>query len=188
MKIVGKILHIAFIIFLIWQSIQLASKIIVIDYSGSFQSLIIDAILLNIFITGIFTIVYSFSIYKILPKSYYEIKNVRQLNYLNKLFKIELFRSFLRLTIWTKKNNKNYFFNGTRKGFPEFEENTKKSEFGHFLPFIIILLIVIYMAIYNAWEKALLILVFDFIFNFYPFILQRFIRMRLARVKNNTST
>jgi len=163
-------------------------KIIYNDESDSFPYIIVNAIFLNLFITGIFTIVYSFPIYRILPESYYKIKNDRHLNYLNRLLKIELFRSFLRLIIWTKKNNRNYFFNGTRKGFKEFEENTKKSEFGHFIPFILIISITIYIGIFNDWKKALLILIIDFAFNFYPFILQRFIRMRLTRVKNNTST
>jgi len=188
MKIIWKILHIAFIIFLIWQSIQLFNKIIYNDESDSFPNIIVNAILLNLFITGIFTIVYSFPIYKILPESYYKIKNATFLNYLNTLIKIELFRSLLRSIIWTKKNNKNYFFNGTRRGFKEFEENTKKSEFGHFIPFILILSITIYIGIFNNWKKALLILIIDFVFNFYPFILQRFTRMRLTRLKKNTST
>ena len=141
--------------------------------------------MINLFITGIFTIVYSFPIYKMLPESYFKIKNPKQLMFLNKLIKIEIFRILLVSTIWSKQNNKKHFFNGTRKGFIEFEENTRKSEFGHFVPFILIIFMTIYVGIFNDLNKAIWIFLINIPFNFYPFILQRFHRMRLNRLKFN---
>ena len=175
-------MHSIFAVFLIWQSIQLFDRIIFSSKSGSFPDLIVNAVLINLFITGIFTIVYSFPIYKILPEPYYKIRHPKQLVFLNKLFKIEIFRTLLRSTIWSKQSNKKHFFNGTRNGFIIFEENTRKSEFGHFVPFIIIIFMTIYVGIFNDLNKAIWILLINILFNFYPFILQRFHRMRLDRI------
>lgn len=182
-KVFGKTMHSIFAVFLIWQSIQLFDRIVSNSKSGSFPDLIVNAILINLFITGIFTIVYSFPIYKILPESYFKITNPKQLIFLNKLFKIEIFRTLLRSTIWNKQNNKKHFFNGTRNGFIEFEENTRKSEFGHFVPFIIITFLTIYVGIFNDLYKAIWIFLLNIILNFHPFILQRLHRMRLNRIK-----
>jgi hypothetical protein len=152
-----------------------------INRSLSLSQSLLNAIFLNLFVTGIFTIVYSFPVYKLLPERYYSINNPKLFKSFCNLIKIEYFKKILLITFWRKKQNKKYFFNGTRNGFAEFKINTMKSEFGHFMGFIIVMILTIYIGIKINMVTALMVFIINIIFNFYPFILQRYHRQRLAR-------
>lgn len=180
MVYIKKLLHIVFSIFLIWQT-QVLLENLSINRTTSFSQSLLDGILLNLFVTGIFTIVYSFPFYKLLPERYYRINNPIMFKSFCNLIKVEYFKKILMITFWRKNQNKKYFFNGTRNGFAEFKINTMKSEFGHFLGFIVVIILTIYIGIKIYLVTALTAFIINIIFNFYPFILQRYHRLRLTR-------
>ena len=108
MRILKKILHIIFSSFLIWQTFILVERLLK-NHSTDFGDKFLDAFFLNLFVTGIFTIVYSFPAYRLLPEKYYSIQNPRLLRIVGKIIQIDLFKKLLTMTIWDKKQNKKYF-------------------------------------------------------------------------------
>jgi hypothetical protein len=149
------------------------------NQSDDFSERFLNAVFLNLFVTGIFTIVYSFPVYRLLPTRYYSIQNPKILKTIGQFIHIDLFKKLLIRTIWNKKQNKKYFFSGYRNGFRDIEINSMKSEFGHFISFNIVMIITIMIGFKTYYSMAMLILIVNIIFNFYPFMLQRFHRLRL---------
>jgi len=183
MKILKKILHIIFSTFLIWQTIMLVDRILA-DRPTDFSDKLLDSIFINLFVTGIFTIVYAFPVYRLLPARYYKISNPRLLKVFGQIIRIDLFKKLVLNTIWTKKQNKRYYFNGLRNGFKDFEKTTKEGEFGHLIGFCIVMILTIIIGFKTEILFALMILFVNLIFNFYPFLLQRFHRLRIDELKN----
>ena len=183
MNILKKILHIGFSSFLVWQTFMLVERLLTnqqTDLSDKF----LDAVFVNLFVTGVFTIVYSFPVYRLLPAGYYSIHNPRLLKMVGQIIQIELFKKLLIITIWNKKQNKKYFFSGFRNGFSDLDITTRKSEFGHFVGFCIVFILTILIGFKTDISIAIMIFIINILFNFYPFMLQRFHRMRLNELKN----
>jgi len=183
MTIIKKILHSLFSAFLIWQTIMLVERLLD-NQPTDFSSKFLDAIFINLFVTGIFTIVYSFPAYRLLPLGYYKIKNPRLLKMCGHIIQIDLFKKLLIRTIWNKKQNKKYFFSGLRNGFSDLEITTMKSEFGHFIGFVIVMILTVLIGIRDNLTLAIMILFVNIFFNFYPFMLQRFHRLKLNELKS----
>ncbi len=138
----------------------------------------------NLFITGIFAFsVFSWPAERLLPESYYRIYKPKQLNKFGKSIGIERFRKFLLATVWKDKEKQKGFFNGTSAGLDTFDANTKKSDFGHLIPFILLTVISVVLCYYGQWVMAFVTMFINVIFNFYPVILQRMHRARTARVR-----
>ena len=98
MNILKKILHIGFSSFLVWQTFMLVERLLTnqqTDLSDKF----LDAVFVNLFVTGVFTIVYSFPVYRLLPAGYYSIHNPRLLKMVGQIIQIELFKKLLIITI-----------------------------------------------------------------------------------------
>ena len=182
MKIIKKIFHIIFSSFLIWQTFILAERLWH-NPPTDFLDRFIDAIFVNIFVTGIFTIVYSFPAYKLLPSIYYKIKNPKLLKLCGQIIKIDMFKKILTSTIWKKNQNKKHFYNGLRNGLNEFEIRTMQSEFGHFVGFCIVTILAISIGITADLTIGIMILFINIIFNLYPFMLQRFHRLRINELQ-----
>ena len=108
MSHIKKLLHAGFSLFLIWQTFLLLENLS-FNRSLSFSQSLLNAILLNLFVTGIFTIVYSFPVYKLLPDNYYRINNPERLKSFCNLIKIEYFKKILLVTFWGKNKIKNIF-------------------------------------------------------------------------------
>lgn len=183
MTILKKILHIIFSVFLVWQTVMLVERLL-INHPSDFLSKLSDAVFINLFVTGIFTIVYSFPIYRLLPAKYYSIQNPELLNIYGQIIQIGLFKKLLTMTIWNKKQNKKYFFSGFRNGFNDLSITTMKSEFGHFMGFCIVMILSIIIGIKAGLLQAIMIFIVNIFFNFYPFMLQRFHRLRLDELRN----
>ncbi len=183
MKVIQKLLHIVFSSFLVWQTIMLIERLIN-NPPTEFLSSLQEAVFVNLFVTGIFTIVYSFPVYKILPTAYYQIKKSERLKSILKTIRIDLFKKLLTATIWKKNQNKKYFFTGSRNGFDHLEIATMKSEFGHFAGFCIVMTLTIFIGIRTNYIIAIMILIVNIIFNFYPLMLQRSHRLRLNEIKH----
>jgi len=186
MTIIKKILHIIFSIFLIWQTVMLVERLLD-NQPSDFSSRFIDAIFINLFVTGIFTIVYSFPVYRLLPSGYYKINNPRLLKSWGQIIRIDLFKKLLTKTIWNKNQNKKYFFSGYRNGFNDLDIATRKSEFGHFIGFYVVMILTLLIGFKTHYAIAIMIFIVNIFFNFYPFMLQRFHRMRMNEIKNRLS-
>jgi hypothetical protein len=81
-------------------------------------------------------------------------------------------------------NDKKYFFSGYRNGFDDLEITTMKSEFGHFFGFCVVMILTVLIGFKAHYTIAVLIFIVNLFFNFYPFMLQRFHRLRLNELKN----
>jgi len=142
------------------------------------------ALIANLFITGIFAFAgFALPTEKLMPAKYYEIKNIKKLKFWFEKLKGEWFRKFLLATVWRKKTDQKKFFDGTISGIKHFEVQTHKSEFGHLIPFFLITILCVYFAIRDFWWAVFFTMLVNVIFNFYPILLQRHHRSRLARLK-----
>lgn len=178
-----RILFFLMSLFLISQSYKVCTLTFTFaDISWQWQ--IIAGFIFNIFVTGIFAFaVFSWSAERLLPKSYYRIYKPKQLNKFGKSIGIERFRKFLLATVWKDKEKQKGFFNGTAAGLDTFDANTKKSDFGHLIPFILLTVISVVLCYYGQWVMAFVTMFINVIFNFYPVILQRMHRARTARMR-----
>ena len=177
-----KLLLILASIFLIWQSYRLLVNIQLLQLDA-WIVVLINAFLINLYITGIFAFAgFALPTQKLMPKAYYNIKNPSQLKWIYKSFNVDAFRKFLLATFWKDKQQRKKYFNGRADGIKNLELQSMKSEFGHLIPFVIILVIGIYLIILGLVELGFLTLVINWIGNWYPVILQRHHRMRISRL------
>jgi hypothetical protein len=86
------------------------------------------------------------------------------------------------LLFWGKKENRKKYFDGTRKGLRNFVYQTHQSEFGHLMAFVAISIISILPFYKGYWSLFFWTIGINIIGNFYPIILQRHHRIRLARL------
>ncbi len=183
LTIIQRIFFIGMSIFLIWQS---KNTLVVLekltDPSWSFQLFL--ALIINLFVTGIFAFAgFALPTEKLMPSKYYEINNPKKLKFWFEKLKGEWFRKFLLATFWKSKDQQKSYFDGTISGINHFEIQTKKSEFGHLIPFFLITVVCVYFAIRGFWWAIFFTMLVNVIFNFYPILLQRHHRSRLARMK-----
>ena len=177
--IIQKFLLVSFSGFFIWQSIQLVRNIAQATHSTTLGDIFIQAILLNLFITGIFLIGYALPLHRLLPTSYYRSVGSQAFVAVCAILQIKLFRKIMRLTFWRPRNNKKHFFNGRRSGLNQFERNTRISESGHAFAFVTITVASFYIAFVANIHLAIIVTLINVIFNFYPALLQRYHRSRL---------
>ncbi|MFT6338298.1 MAG: hypothetical protein ACI86M_000225 [Saprospiraceae bacterium] len=178
-----KILFTFLSIFLFYQSIKTADVIPLMDMNSWGISIFL-AVLMNLFVTGTFA--YAGFIYpteRILPNSYYKITNVSLQKKMYNFFNVNYFRKFLLATVWRKKEGQKKFFDGTKNGIDNFGVQSKKSEFGHLIPFVILFTLSVYWLGLGKWKVALVTTIINVFFNFYPIILQRQHRMRIQLIE-----
>jgi len=178
-----KILFTFLSIFLLFQSVKTASVIPVMDVTSWGISIFLAA-LMNLFVTGTFA--YAGFIYpteSILPNSYYKISNVSLQKKMYKFFNVNSFRKFLLATVWRKKEAQKKYFDGTKNGIENLIVQSKKSEFGHLIPFVILFALSAYWLVLGKWKIALVTTIISSFFNFYPIILQRQHRMRIQLIE-----
>jgi hypothetical protein len=176
---VKKFLLILASLFLIWQSINLLTILNHINFKTWWVNGLI-AFLINLFITGVFAFLgFALPTQKLIPSSYYTITNPKKLKKIFALLKVDYFRVFLLATFWRNKNQRKKYFDGTLEGISILDVQSKKSEFGHLIPFIIITIISIYFVILGLIKLAIITLLINIIGNLYPILLQRHHRMRI---------
>lgn len=190
MNILKKIFFPIFSLFLLYRSIELIRNLISSEPNeySSFEILIIS-FLLPLFITGTFAFIgFAYPTSRIMPNSYYKIKKPEFLKLLYKLLGINYFRVFLLLIFWSRKKNRQKYFDGTRRGLNNFIFQTKQSEFGHLGAFIMILLSSIILLAHRYFYLILIVTIFNIVGNIYPIVLQRFHRMRIEKITNYNNT
>ena len=169
-------------IFLFYQSMKTAGIIPLMDINSWGISIFL-AVLMNLFVTGAFA--YAGFIYpteRLLPDSYYKITNVSLQKKMYRIFNVNYFRKFLLATVWKKKEAQKKYFDGTKNGIDNLDVQSKKSEFGHLIPFVILVVLSVYWLVLVKWKIALVTTIINVFFNFYPIILQRHHRMRIQLI------
>jgi len=182
MSYLKKVIFTLFAVFLLWQSFELVSKLMpseVLDVSKS----LVNAFLINLYITGIFAFPgFVFPTHKLIGSAYYKLRNPKVLKKIYWMLGVSYFRKILLAVFWGKKKNKSKFFNGTKGGLQHFIYQSKQSEFGHMGAMVIILGISLMLLIKGHITMALLTMAINFIGNFYPILLQRYHRIRIERI------
>ena len=152
--------------------------------ANSYWPYFFKALILNLYITGIFAFaVFAFPSQKLLPKSYYLIRNSTKLKRIFKILKVDWFRNFLLATFWKSEKQRNKYFDGTASGLDHLEIQSMKSEFGHLIPFIIILAVSFWLIAIGQSVLGIFCILINVFFNFYPVVLQRHHRMRIALLR-----
>lgn len=169
-------------VFLVFQSYGLLSGM---SYYSDirFWPAVFLAWVINMFITGIFAFAgFALPTHRLLPARYYQISDPAQLKRVYKAFGVDRFRKFLLATLWRSKAQQQKYFNGRPDGLEHLAEQSRKSEFGHLLPFVILTVVGTYMVIFVQPVLGGLCLFINLLGNFYPVVLQRHHRMRLQRI------
>lgn len=139
---------------------------------------------LNLFITGVYALLgFAFRTNRILPNSYYKIKNSENLALIYQVLGVEYFKLLLLKFFWGKEKNRKKYFNGTKTGIENFDTQTRQSEFGHLAAFITIEILTFYLLIKGYALIFLLTTVINVIGNLYPIILQRSHRVQIERLR-----
>ncbi len=173
-------------LFLLYRSIELCRYLFVTNPNSltNFGSLLL-AVLLSMFVTGTFAFVgFAYPTNVVLPSSYYTVSNPKLITSFYNRLGVKYLRGVLLLTFWGTKKNRKTFFNGTKAGIENFIHMTKQSEFGHLGAFVVILILSIILLIQKHYLMVSVLTIINVIGNFYPIVLQRFHRMRIARVFN----
>ncbi|MGB1031654.1 MAG: hypothetical protein ACPGWM_03520, partial [Flavobacteriales bacterium] len=123
-----------------------------------------------------------FPTHKLLPKSYYLVRQPKLIMNTYKYLGVEPFRKALMFFIWGKAKNRKHFFDGTKTGLKNFIYQSKQSEFGHILAFILVQACALIVAIKGNLLLLAITTAINVIFNLYPVILQRHHRARIQAV------
>jgi hypothetical protein len=167
---------------LLWASVDAIPRMLVYQTTNIGVSLFL-AWLINMFITGIFAFAgFALPTHKLLPASYYRIRNHALLQQMCTLFQVHIFKKFLLLTFWRGKQQRGRYFNGKREGIANLVEQSMKSEFGHLIPLVLISLLSIYIILNGNLQLGIPCFVINIAGNFYPILLQRQHRMRVQRL------
>jgi hypothetical protein len=186
MKTFKKIAYPLFSLFLLYRTIVLVEELISSDPMAlSNNEMLRYALLLALFITGIFAFPgFAFPTNKILPEGYYKIKNPRMLLQVYHALGIKYFNFMLLAVYWGKKNNRRKYFDGTRRGLPNFIYQSKQSEFGHLDGFVTIFIVSIFLIAKGYVILVAILTVINIFGNLYPLILQRYHRIRIEKLIN----
>lgn len=175
-------------LFLAYRAVELMSVLLAWDEAGygSIMNTILAAFM-TMLVTGVFAFVgFAYPTHRLLPGSYYRIHHAGALKQLYRGLGVEYFKVLLLLMFWGRKKYRKRYFNGTREGLENFIFQTKQSEFGHLGAFIALLIIAIILAVDGNSMAALVISIINVIGNFYPIVLQRFHRIRIAPIVEST--
>lgn len=183
---VKKILFPFIAIFLAYRSYELLKTLWFLEPDALHWSVkIISAILINLFITGVFAFVgFAYKTNRLLTERYYHVKNPKTLNKFAKLLNIELFKKFLLVLIWGKDKYRKRYFDGTQHGLENLDFQTRQSEFGHLGAFICILVAIIPLILQKHYFITIVTVLLNVIVNLYPVILQRVHRIKIKRIRS----
>ena len=170
-------------VFLIYRSYDLIGYLIQNSVENSaFESLIL-ALLINLFVTGIFAFPgFVYQTNKIFPGKYYLIQNEKRLSIIYKILKVDVFRKALLLLFWGHKKNSKKYFDGTRAGLDNFIYQSKQSEFGHLNAYVLITLISTALLFKEHFLLVAFTMFINTIGNLYPVVLQRYHRFRIQKI------
>jgi hypothetical protein len=180
---VKKLFFTAMSLFLVWQSQQWLTGLHSWRPTTIWGSLL-TAWLLNLFVTGIFAFAgFAWPVERLLPGAYYLVRYPTRLRWWYEWLRVEWFRQALLATLWRSKAQRATHFNGKASGLAQLERQSRKAEFGHLLPFVLLLGVSGYLAYLGACLLAFFTLLINIVGNLYPVLLQRYHRLRLQRLR-----
>ena len=184
MKYFKAIFFSIFAAFLLYRTIEL---IRLLSHTGAAEFGIMEnlvlALILNLFITGIFAFPGFVSPSNgCLPKNYYSVNQPQQLRMVYRLMLVRYFRLFLMVAYWGRSKNRQKYFNGKRSGMANLDYQSKQSEFGHLAAFMAILVVTITLIFYGHAQLFLIANIINLLANGYPILLQRHHRMRIQKL------
>ncbi|MEZ4949464.1 MAG: hypothetical protein R2784_08765 [Saprospiraceae bacterium] len=141
------------------------------------------------FVTGVFAFLsFAFPVERTFPDDYFKIHNPPRLKKMYSLLGVEIFRQFLLKTLWRGREQRKRYFDGTREGLENFIIQSKQAEWGHILPFFVLLIYTIGLLNLKIWFLGIMVLIFNILGNLYPVILQRYHRYRIGILKAKFKT
>ena len=156
--------------------------------ADSFGISVTWAFLANLFILGAFAFAgFAWPSYRLLPEKYYEVKFPKTGQKIANKLGVLFFQKFLLATFWRDKKQQKKYFDGTRKGIKNWVIESKKAEFGHLIPFIILTFLSIWSIFLGNFLMALLTQLMNVFANFYPILLQRTHRARIKKISDRIS-
>ena len=163
------------------------SKDILLQWSifqtDSTGQVILYCLIANIIILGAFAFVgFAWPTYKLLPEGYYKISKPDRFQEMGRKIGLTLFQKFLLLTFWKDKKQRKRYFDGSRSGIKHWVIESKRSEFGHLIPFAIITGLSIWSLVLGFWIMVFVNMLLNIFINLYPVLLQRMHRARLSRI------
>ena len=145
--------------------------------------------IISLFITGIFAFSgFAWPTQRLLPEAYYHIYHPKRLKQVGKAINVELFRKMLLATLWKSKERQKEYFDGTKEGLANLETQSKKSEFGHLIPFVLISVLSVYWLSTGQVKLGIATFLINIIGNLYPVVLQRNHRMRIQVLKRRAAS
>ena len=183
MRTLQKVLLTAVSGFFIWRSAVLLSWLVQHSQPTSISTVLIQAIRLDFYLLSIFAICFAWPIHRLFPDSYYEAVRSESFASFCTFLRIKQFRKLLRLMFWRPWLSKRLFFDGTRSGLAQFDQNTRRAEFIHTVAFVVILLASLHIGMSGRPLLAVAVFLVNVVWNLYPTILQRYHRSRLRAVR-----
>lgn len=113
--------------------------------------------------------------------SFYDQKSWEQRGKIYEVLGVNIFRKVLVAVGWEKLTRKANPIEKSTKSLENLYHQTKKSELGHIIIFLIVLGFNIYVAFEYGFLKSLWLLVLNVLLNLYPIFLQRYNRPRIQR-------
>lgn len=142
------------------------------------------AFLLSMCTTGIFAFSgFAISTFKIFPENFYKLLDDLTVLKLYRIFCVDRFRCFLLHTLWKNKKKRKSFFSGKKSGLMLFSNHSKQSEFSHFCALVGLLIVSVFFLLKGEITFVVLLMLINLALNFYPIVLQRFHRLRIAKLK-----
>lgn len=183
-----KVLLSGFSLFLAYQTYKLFYLLLSQSINLNWVYAFFVACLINLFITGFWAFLgFAFPTHKLLTQTYYNQIHLKRVNRWYKVLKGDLFRLFLLATFWKSKKQRAKYFNGKISGIDEMIYQSKQAEFGHLAAFLLILISCILLGFKNYWNTLMISIIINVLFNFYPVLLQRYLRGRILKMKNRYS-
>jgi hypothetical protein len=169
--------------FFIWRSAVFLSWLVQNPQSASVSTVLFQSIRLDFYLLGIFAICFAWPIHRLFPDSYYEAVRSQSFASLCTFLRIKQFRKLLRLIFWRPWLSKRFFFDGTRSGLAQYDQNTRRAEFIHTMAFVVILLASLHVGVSGDPLLAVAVFLVNVVWNFYPAVFQRYQRSRLPAVR-----
>lgn len=116
--------------------------------------------------------------------SYYHQKSWERRGEIYEYLGINFYRKLLVWTGWEKLNKKANPVEKTTRSLTHLHYQTKQSELGHVIIFLIVLGFNVFVALKFGILGSMWLLVFNILLNLYPILLQRYNRPRLERAIN----
>lgn len=182
-----KLIFSIFAVFLTFRSYELMVALLAKKATDfNFPEEFAISFMLNLFITGIFAFPgFAFPTSKVLPNSYYQIKNPKRLTHIYNILGVNYFRNLLLVFYYNKKRHRKNYFNATRRGLSKFVYRTKQSEFGHLGAFLAISVCSVILLCHSFYMFVIICMFINIIGNIYPIVLQRYHRMRVDQLLKN---